>query len=159
MTPAWVGLGSNLGEPASAVENAICELESLPETQLAARSRLYRTPPWGPEQPDFINAVAKLETGLEAGTLLTELLAIEARHGRERRERWGPRTLDLDLLLYGKERIVTNRLEVPHPRLAERAFVLVPLAELEPELEVPGAGKVSALLACVDASGVEALAP
>lgn len=159
MTTAWIGLGGNLGEPENELAQTFAELNRLPDTELRARSRLYRTKPWGPvTQADFVNAVARLETDLEAEALLDELLAVEARHGRERRERWGPRILDLDLLLYGEKCITTERLEVPHPRIAERAFVLVPLAELAPELEVPGAGPISALLAGLDTSGVTPLA-
>lgn len=158
MTTAWIGLGSNLGDPRGAIERAFTELDALPASSLRERSRLYRSRPWGPvAQPDFLNAVAALDTGLAPEELLDELLGIEKRHGRERGERWGPRTLDLDLLLYGEETISTPRLQVPHPRLAERAFVLVPLAELAPELEVPGEGTVAELLARVDADGVVAL--
>jgi 2-amino-4-hydroxy-6-hydroxymethyldihydropteridine diphosphokinase len=162
MTIAWVGLGANRGAPATTIRKALEDLNDGPDTRVLARSRLYRTRPWGPvEQPDFINAVAKLETTLSAEALLDGLLAIEARHGRERGEhieRWGPRTLDLDLLLYGDETIVTDKLQVPHPRMAERAFVLVPLAELAPALEVPGRGRVEALLARTGAEGVVELA-
>lgn len=159
MTSAWVGLGSNMGESAGIVEAACAELDGLRDTALVARSSLYRTAPWGPiEQPDFVNAVARLGTALEAEVLLDELLALEARHGRARAERWGPRTLDLDLLLYGREHITSARLQIPHPRMAERAFVLVPLAELDPELEVPGRATVAALLRGVDRRGVAALA-
>jgi 2-amino-4-hydroxy-6-hydroxymethyldihydropteridine diphosphokinase len=161
MTIAWIGLGANLGKPEAEIARAFAELGGLPQTQLLARSRLYRTKPWGPvAQADFVNAVAALETALAAQALLNELLAIEARHGRERRERWGPRILDLDLLLYGRERIVSERLHVPHPRMSERAFVLVPLAELAPELDIPGAGCVSELLAALDRSGrLDGVAP
>ncbi|MGH8274907.1 MAG: 2-amino-4-hydroxy-6-hydroxymethyldihydropteridine diphosphokinase [Gammaproteobacteria bacterium] len=159
MTTAWIGLGGNVGEPEKELVRAFIELNELPDTELRARSHLYRTKPWGSvPQADFVNAVARLETGLEAEALLDELLAIETRHGRKRRERWGPRILDLDLLLYGEKHIVAERLEVPHPRIAERAFVLVPLAELAPEVEVPGAGRVSELLARVDRGGVTPLA-
>lgn len=159
MTIAWVGLGANQGAPAETVRQAFGELDTLPGTALLARSRLYRTPPWGVvEQPDFINAVARVDTTLEAEPLLDALLAIEKRHGRERHERWGPRTLDLDLLLYGDETIVTARLEVPHPRMAERALVLVPLAELAPDLEVPGRGAVATLLQAADSRGITPLA-
>lgn len=156
MTTTWVGLGSNLGESVKCLEAAFGELDALAQTRLLRRSRLYKTAPWGvTDQPDFINAVAELTTTLAPEALLDALLAIEARHGRERREHWGPRTLDLDLLLYGAERITTERLQVPHPHLGERAFVLVPLAELEPALEIPGSDTVSRLLATVDASDVE----
>jgi len=146
---AYIGLGSNLDVPDRQVERALLELDALPQTRLVARSRLYRTAPWGGvEQPDFINAVAQLETGLDAQTLMRELLAIEQRAGRRRDgERNGPRVLDLDLLLYGSECIKGADLQVPHPRLHERAFVLVPLVEIAPDLAVPGQGRVGELLA------------
>jgi 2-amino-4-hydroxy-6-hydroxymethyldihydropteridine diphosphokinase len=155
VTAAYIGLGSNLDAPDRQVERALHELDALPQTRLVARSRLYRTAPWGGiEQPDFINAVARLETELEAGDLMRCLLEIEHRAGRRRiGERNGPRILDLDLLLYGDANIATADLQVPHPRLHERAFVLVPLAEIAPDLVVPGRGSVRELLARVDAAG------
>ena len=154
MITAYIGLGSNLDEPGAQVERALCELDALPLTRLVARSRLYRTAPWGGiAQPDFINAVARLETGLDAQALMRALLTIERRAGRRRDgERNGPRVLDLDLLLYGDQRIADADLQVPHPRLHERAFVLVPLAEIAPDLAVPGQGRVDELLARVDAT-------
>ncbi|MFT3790027.1 MAG: 2-amino-4-hydroxy-6-hydroxymethyldihydropteridine diphosphokinase [Rudaea sp.] len=156
MVAAYVGLGSNLDAPGEQVERALRELQALPRTRLAARSRLYRTAPWGGiVQPDFINAVARLETGLAAHDLMRALLAIEHRAGRRRDgERNGPRVLDLDLLLYGDERIADSGLHVPHPRLHERAFVLVPLAEIAPDLDVPARGPVRELLARADVGGV-----
>ena len=154
MITAYIGLGSNLDEPGAQVERALCELDALPLTRLVARSRLYRTAPWGGiAQPDFINAVARLETGLDAQALMRALLTIERRAGRRRDgERNGPRVLDLDLLLYGDQRIADADLQVPHPRLHERAFVLVPLAEIAPDLAVPGQGRLGELLARVDAT-------
>ncbi|MBS0581552.1 MAG: 2-amino-4-hydroxy-6-hydroxymethyldihydropteridine diphosphokinase [Proteobacteria bacterium] len=156
MVAAYIGLGSNLDGPIEQVERALRELDALPKTRLVARSRLYRTAPWGGiEQPDFINAVARLETRLEAGELMRSLLDVEHRAGRRRDgERNGPRVLDLDLLLYGDERIDDAGLHVPHPRLHERAFVLVPLTEIAPDLVVPGLGAVRNLLAGIDAQGV-----
>jgi 2-amino-4-hydroxy-6-hydroxymethyldihydropteridine diphosphokinase len=155
MTRAWIALGSNLGDPCGEILRAFAELDTLPETTLCARSRLYRTRAVGPiPQDDFVNAAAELETGLEPEPLLDELLALEARHGRVRHEHWGPRTLDLDLLLYDDATIATPRLSVPHPRLAERAFVLAPLSDIAPETHVPGAGLVAELFARVDTSGV-----
>jgi len=156
MSRAWIGLGSNQDEPERQVARALTELEALADTRVLRHSRLYRTPPWGPVsgQPDYANAVAELETGLRPSDLLAALLETEAEHGRERRERWGPRTLDLDLLLYDDLTMDTSELTLPHPRLAGRAFVLVPLAELAPRLQVPGAGTVAALLARVDAAGI-----
>jgi len=151
---AFIGLGSNLDTPRGQVERALRELDALPRTRLVARSRLYCTAPWGGvAQPDFINAVAQLETELDAHALMRALLTIEHRAGRSRDgERNGPRVLDLDLLLYGNECIADADLQVPHPRLHERAFVLAPLAEIAPDLAVPGQGPVSELLARVDAA-------
>ncbi len=149
MVAAYIGLGSNLAAPGEQVERALHELDALQKTRLAARSRLYRTAPWGGiAQPDFINAVARLETSLEAHDLMRALLEIEHRAGRQRDgERNGPRILDLDLLLYGNARIADTELQLPHPRLHERAFVLVPLTEIAPDLVVPGRGPVRNLLA------------
>ncbi len=156
MPRAWVGLGSNLGDSRKTLCRAIDELDLLAGTRLAARSHIYRTPPWGQHnQPDFFNAVAELDTILGAERLLDALLALEHRHGRVRRTRWGARTLDLDLLLYAGMVIDTPRLKVPHPRLTMRGFVLVPLAELAPELKVPGRGTVIDLLAHVDIRGID----
>ncbi|HEX7917593.1 2-amino-4-hydroxy-6-hydroxymethyldihydropteridine diphosphokinase [Rudaea sp.] len=154
MVSAYIGLGSNLDAPDGQVERALRELDALPQTRVVARSRLYRTAPWGGiAQPDFINAVAQLETGLDARALMRALLTIEHRAGRRRDgERNGPRVLDLDLLLYGDQRIDDADLQVPHPRLHERVFVLVPLAEIAPDFAVPGQGRVRELLARIDAT-------
>ncbi len=156
MGKAWIGLGSNQDGPARQVGRALDELGTLPGTRVLRRSPLYRTPPWGPiaEQPDYANAVAELETSLPPQELLAAMQGLENAHGRERRERWGPRTLDLDLLLYDDLTMETDDLILPHPRIAERAFVLVPLAALAPRLRVPGAGAVADLLARVDDAGV-----
>ncbi|MBS7458711.1 2-amino-4-hydroxy-6-hydroxymethyldihydropteridine diphosphokinase [Coralloluteibacterium stylophorae] len=160
MTPvrAFIGLGGNLGDVAATFEAALARLEARPGCRVALRSRNYRTPPWGePGQPDFLNAVAALETLLAPAALLDALLEIERAHGRDRsREvpRWGPRTLDLDLLVHGDVVCDTPALTLPHPRLHERAFVLVPLAEIAPDLDVPGYGRVARLLAGVDARGI-----
>lgn len=156
MGKAWIGLGSNQDGPARQVRTAFDELGTLPGTRVLHRSRLYRTPPWGPiaGQPDYANAVAELETSLQPRELLAALQGLEDAHGRVRRERWGPRTLDLDLLLYDELTMETDDLTLPHPRIAGRAFVLVPLAELAPRLRVPGAGAAAELLARVDAAGV-----
>jgi 2-amino-4-hydroxy-6-hydroxymethyldihydropteridine diphosphokinase len=138
LTTAYVGLGSNLADPVKQVEAAFDELDRVPQTRLVQRSSLYRTKPVGyAAQPDFVNAVAQLETGLAPERLLDELQAIEARHGRERSFPNAPRTLDLDLLLFGKLVVQTERLTVPHPRMRERAFVLEPLREIAPDLELP----------------------
>lgn len=155
---ACIGLGGNVGDAAGTLRAAFDALDALPRTQLLRASRLYRTPAWGLRgQPDFINAAALLETSLSPRELLHALLDVERGFGRDRgqeAQRWGPRRLDLDLLLYGDARIDEPGLVVPHPRMHLRAFVLVPLAEVAPEAEVPGQGRVDALLAAVDASGV-----
>lgn len=136
---AYIGLGSNLGDPLAQLRSAVKALEQLPGSRLTAVSRFYRSSPMGPgDQPDYLNAVAMLDTTLEPLALLDALQAIEQQQGRVRSgERWGPRTLDLDLLLYGAEEIDHPRLRVPHPGIRERNFVLVPLAELAPELRFP----------------------
>jgi 2-amino-4-hydroxy-6-hydroxymethyldihydropteridine diphosphokinase len=156
---AYVALGSNLGDPRAQVQAAFEALAGLPGTRLLRRSRLYRTAPWGlREQPDFVNAAALLDTVLAPHDLLDALLAIEAWAGRVRAgERWGPRVLDLDLLHVDGVRLDDPRLTLPHPRIAERAFVLLPLADLDPALELPGQGRVDALLARAEQAGCAAL--
>ena len=135
MTTAYVGVGSNLNDPRAQVLQAFTELDGLPNTRVVRKSSLYRSAPMGhAAQPDFVNAVAQVETGLPAERLLAELQAVEARHGRERSFPNAPRTLDLDLLLYGNARIASPALTVPHPRMHERAFVLKPLLEIAPQL-------------------------
>ena len=142
-----MGLGSNLEDPVRQVLSALEALGRLPHTRVNARSSLYRSAPVGRlDQPDFINAVAELETGLSARALLEGLLAVEAGHGRTRSTPNAPRTLDLDLLLVGDEIISEPGLEVPHPRMHERAFVLLPLSEIDPDVRVPGRGRVAVLL-------------
>jgi len=154
MTVACVGLGSNLGDPVRQVETAMDELARLPETRLAARSSLYRSRPVGPQdQPEFINAVVVLETALTAFTLLRHMQALENNHARQRGgQRWGPRTLDLDLLLYGDEVLDTDELKVPHPEMCRRGFVLQPLLEIAPDTVIPGAGAVRDVIKGVDTS-------
>jgi 2-amino-4-hydroxy-6-hydroxymethyldihydropteridine diphosphokinase len=145
---AFVGLGANLGDPQSQVRRAIAALGELPRTRLLAASSLYRSAPVGVgEQPDFINAVAKVETALPARELLDELVTVESRFGRDRPFPGAPRTLDLDLLLYGDRLIDEPGLVVPHPRMHERAFVLLPLAEIAADISVPRRGSVKTLLA------------
>jgi len=135
VTIAYVGIGSNLEDPRAQVLAAFKELDRLPHTRLVKQSSLYRTAPIGhAAQPDFINAVAQLETGLPAERLLTELQEVEARHGRKRSFPNAPRTLDLDVLLFGDAQIQSKALTVPHPRMHERAFVLKPLLEIAPQL-------------------------
>ena len=152
MTLAYVGIGSNLGEPAKQVESAIEELDRIRHTSLAARSSVYRSQPVGyAGQPEFFNAVAALETSLEPLELLRELQAIEARHGRRRRFPNAPRSLDLDLLLHGQAVVHRPELTVPHPRMHQRGFVLKPLLEIAPVVEIPGIGAARArLAACAD---------
>lgn len=155
---AYVGLGSNLDDPLAQLQRAFEQIRRIEGVHALRRSRLYRTPPWGRvDQPEFVNAVAELDTTLAPQALLACLQALEARFGRARREHWGPRVLDLDLLLHGDAQQHDPGLQLPHPRLHERAFVLVPLADLAPELQVPGRGSVCALLAGVDRAGIEAL--
>ena len=157
---ACVGLGGNLGDAAAVLREALVELDAMPRTRLLRASRLYRTPAWGlQEQPDFINAAALLETRLPARELLDELLQIERSHGRDRdaETRWGPRMLDLDLLLYGDEVIDEPGLKVPHPHLHERAFVLLPLREIAPDAVIPGNGRVREAAAAMAGDGIQAL--
>ena len=153
---AYIGLGANLNGPATQVEYALAELDRIPSTRLVARSSLYATAPVGyVDQPDFINAVAQLETALAPRALLAALLDIEQRHGRERSFRNAPRTLDLDLLLYGAAHFHEDHLTLPHPRMTERAFVLLPLIEIAPELTIPGRGRAANWIAsCADQSVV-----
>jgi len=159
VTSAWIGIGANLGDSRAQVMQAIDELGLLPLTRLAARSSLYRTAAIdAPGQPDYVNAVARIDTGLAAAALLGRLQAIEHRAGRERPYRNAPRTLDLDLLLYGDETIATPALRVPHPRMHERAFVLAPLLEIEPEADIPGLGPAREWNARCAGQGVERIA-
>lgn len=150
MPRAYVGLGSNLGDRESTIRSALAELAATHGVEVVAVSTLVETDPVGYlDQPRFLNGVAALETGRSARALLDLLLAVEARFGRDRAAvpAQGPRTLDLDLLLYGDAELDEPGLRLPHPRLHERAFVLAPLAELEPGLEVPGRGSIQSLLA------------
>ena len=156
---AFIGLGSNIGDSRALLRAAGAALEKLPQTEVRARSGLYRSAPVGRiDQQDFLNAVCQLSTALAPEALLQALLGIERDHGRVRLgERGGPRTLDLDLLLYGELVSRTDALELPHPRLQERAFVLMPLAELAPELVIPGRGSVRDLLAGCAGQRIERL--
>ena len=146
---AYVGLGANLGDAHAALDDALQRLGALPGTRLIACSSVYRTAPIDSSGPDYLNAVAELSTQLSAHELLAQLQAIEQAHGRERPYRNAPRTLDLDLLLYGDATIATAHLIVPHPRLHERAFVLAPLAEIAPGLVIGGHGAVEQCLRLV----------
>jgi 2-amino-4-hydroxy-6-hydroxymethyldihydropteridine diphosphokinase len=155
MNTAYVALGANLGDPAATIRAAFGALANLPESRITRCSSLYRTAPVGiTEQPDFINAVLALETTLAPEALLDELFDIEARFGRQRAEKNGPRTLDLDLLLYDNQFIDLPRLKLPHPRLHLRAFVLQPLAEIAPDLVIPGRGNINSWLPAVANQGI-----
>ncbi|WP_369938911.1 2-amino-4-hydroxy-6-hydroxymethyldihydropteridine diphosphokinase [Xanthomonas medicagonis] len=154
---ACIGLGGNLGEAAATLRAAIAALDTLPHTRLLRASQLYRSPAWGNQaQPDFINAAALVATTLAPLDLLQALLALEARHGRQRTpgERWGPRTLDLDLLLYADAVIDLPGLQVPHPHLHERAFALLPLAEIAAEATIPGHGTVRDIRDRIETDGI-----
>jgi 2-amino-4-hydroxy-6-hydroxymethyldihydropteridine diphosphokinase len=142
----FVGVGANLGDARATLARAVDALGALPQTRLVAVSRLYRSAPVDAQGPDFVNAVVELRTGLTPRDLLSALHAIEHAHGRERPHRNAPRTLDLDLLLYGQRVVEVPGLTVPHPRLHERAFVLRPLADLAPGLEHPLRGPLAAFL-------------
>ena len=152
--PAWIGLGANLGDPLDAIAAALTVIDQLDGTRLQKVSSLYRSAPVDAEGPDFLNAVAAVDTRLAPAALLAALQAIEQAHGRQRSHRNAPRTLDLDLLLYGTQVIDLPGLQVPHPYLHERAFVLVPLAEIAPDLAIPGHGSVRDAVVRVDACGI-----
>lgn len=155
---AYIALGANLGDPAAQVETACGELARLPETRLARRSALYLSKPVGyADQPDFVNAVAGVRTRLSPRDLMRALLEIEARHGRDRAFKNAPRTLDLDLLLYDGLVMRAPGLTLPHPRMAERPFVLLPLAEIAPDAIIPGHGRAADCLARLPTNGIERL--
>jgi 2-amino-4-hydroxy-6-hydroxymethyldihydropteridine diphosphokinase len=157
--PAYVGLGSNLEEPRTQVLQACARLKGLPLTHLVLTSPLYRSRPLGPiAQPDFVNAVAALLTQLEPRALLDGLRSIEAQHGRPAvHEHWGPRVIDLDLLSYGHERCAEPDLTLPHPGIPVRNFVLYPLADIAPDLDLPGLGRVAELAGRVSTEGLTRL--
>ena len=157
---ATIGLGANLNDPAAQVEYALAELDRLPGTRLRARSSLYASAPVGyVDQPDFINAVAQVDTELAPRALLDALLEIEHRHGRERSFRNAPRTLDLDLLLYGNAHFHEEGLTLPHPRMCERAFVLLPLLEIAPDTLIPGRGRAADWISACTGQSVALLPP
>ena len=143
---AYLSLGSNLNNPINQVNRAIIEIENIPEINLLISSSLYKTPPIGPKQPDFINAVIKISTTLSAHDLLLKMQNIEQNHQRERTIHWGPRTLDIDLILYDHDTIQTDILTIPHSFMQERAFVLVPLLEIAPDLKTPQHGDLKMIL-------------
>lgn len=147
MHNAFIALGANLGDPVTTIQAAFSALSRLPNTRLIAVSSLYRTAPVGLlNQPDFINAVARIKTARSPRELLADILALEADFGRQRSIKNAPRTLDLDLLLHGENCIHETNLTLPHPRMHQRAFVLIPLHEVAPELSIPGLGKIADLL-------------
>jgi len=155
---ACIGIGSNLDDPIAQVRQALLALKTIDETQLIAASSLYRNPPMGPiDQPDYVNAVATLFTRLSPRDLLARLQNLERVQGRERNnhDRWGPRRLDLDILTYGDRTINEPALQIPHPGISERNFVLFPLLEIAPQLHIPGLGLVGNLVMEVDASSLE----
>ncbi|MGQ7959422.1 2-amino-4-hydroxy-6-hydroxymethyldihydropteridine diphosphokinase [Pseudomonas sp. SP16.1] len=160
MERVYIGLGSNLAEPLQQLRDALAAIAQLPETRLLAHSSFYVSDPLGPpDQPRYVNAVAALETALQPWTLLDALQRIEQEQGRVRKaERWGPRTLDLDILLFGDRLIDDERLKVPHYHMHARPFVLYPLAELAPEVQLPDGSRLSELLAACPFSGLERLA-
>ncbi len=158
MVVACIGLGANLGDAPATLRAAIQVLAGLPGTQLLASSRLYRSPAWGNEaQPDFVNAAVALQTELPAPQLLEQLLAIEQQFGRVREtgQHWGPRLLDLDLLLYAEQVIDLPQLKVPHPFLHQRGFALLPLADVAPQALIPGHGTVRDVLVGINTSGID----
>lgn len=151
--PAYVGLGSNLDGPVEQLRGALRELARLPDSRLLAVSSFYRNPPMGPrDQPDYVNAVAGVLTALAPEALMDELQAIERAQGRNRVEsrRWGPRRIDLDILIYGNRVVERSNLRIPHPGISDRNFVLFPLLELAPELVIPECGIVRELARCSD---------
>jgi len=158
--PAYIGVGSNLQDPERQVREALALLAELADSRLIAQSALYRNPPMGPaDQPDYVNAVAGLLTRQEPEALLRSLQALEQRLGRIRKvgDRWGPRIIDLDLLVYGSLQLDVPGLNLPHPGIFERNFVLLPLCDIAPALEVPGQGIVAAMAAGVERTGLHRL--
>jgi 2-amino-4-hydroxy-6-hydroxymethyldihydropteridine diphosphokinase len=154
--PAYIGVGSNLADPESQVRGAFAKLAELPRTRVILTSPIYISRPFGPvTQPDFANAVAGILTQLEPHALLEGLHSIEAAQGRPKeRERWGPRVIDLDVLVYGRQRLTDSQLTVPHPGIVERNFVLYPLADIAPDLDIPGLGRVIELKGRVTSEGI-----
>jgi 2-amino-4-hydroxy-6-hydroxymethyldihydropteridine diphosphokinase len=151
---AFLGLGGNIGDPASAIAAVLRILDGDARTDVVAVSSLYRTPPWGKtDQPDFLNAAAEIATGHSPRALLALCLDAERALKRERRERWGPRTVDIDILVFGDRQVHEAGLDIPHPRMLERAFVLAPLAEIAPDLKLSGK-TVAEWLAAVGSGGI-----
>lgn len=156
MTIAFLGLGSNLDSPLNQLINAVQAIEIIPSTSLIQTSSFYKNRPVGPrDQPDFLNAVASIDTGLSPDGLLDYLQDIEVQQGRKRNIHWGARTLDLDILLFGSEVINTTRLVIPHPEMHRRAFVLQPLYEIAPDLVIPGQGPLKNLVRYINTDGMQ----
>ena len=155
---AYLSLGGNLGDPAASMGAALRMLDADPQTTVVSVSSLYRTPPWGKtDQPDFLNAAAEVSTGLSPRGLLDLCLEAERKLKRVREERWGPRLIDIDILVFGDRSVHERGLDVPHPRMLERAFVLVPFAEIAPDFSVDGK-RLSDHLTATDTAGIEWLA-
>lgn len=153
---AYIGLGSNLENPQQQVLTAIEDIRAIKQSHLLLQSSLYHSPPMGPQdQPDYINAVVAVETDLAPHALLDALQQIEQKHGRIRKRHWGERTLDLDILLFADMVIDDERLSVPHPGIAERAFVVYPLAEIAPDLQIPGLGSLDEIKANCPLEGLQ----
>jgi len=156
MKGVYIGLGSNLGDPVAQIGLAITALNECDEISVIAQSSLYSSPPMGPQdQPDYINAVVEIDTTLFAHDLLNQLQQIEQQQGRVRERHWGERTLDLDMLVYGNNILDDDRLQVPHPGITSRSFVLYPLAEIAPGLTIPSMGKIEQLLKDCPRDGLE----
>ena len=155
---AYVGIGSNLGDARGHVQRALLQLARLADTRLSAQSSLFCSAPVDAGGDDYVNAVAQLETGLDAHVLLQQLQALEQAAGRQRPYPNAPRTLDLDLLLYGQQQIASAALSVPHPRMGLRAFVLIPLLQIDPLLEIPGQGPAHLLIAGVAGQAIRKIA-
>ncbi len=158
MERVFIGLGSNQGDSLAILKQAIANIHALPNTEVVAASSYYQSPAWGGvEQADFINAALELRTEYAPHELLMQLLNIERQHGRNRalEQHWGPRRLDCDILLFGQREIHSEWLSIPHPRMAQRAFVLVPLAEIDVNLPVPGLGSVQHLLAAISVDTIQ----
>lgn len=156
MRAVFIGLGSNLADPIAQIQSAIAAIDSLDEVTVITQSSLYSSPPMGPkDQPDYINAVIEVETTLFAHQLLDQLQTIELQQGRVRQRHWGERTIDLDLLIYGANQLDDDRLQIPHPGIAVRAFVLYPLAEIAPSLTIPSLGNIQQLLEACPLDGLQ----
>lgn len=156
MIRVYLALGSNLADPLHQVQSALNALAAIPDTSLVATSSLYRTPPYGPpDQPDFLNAAVALDTRLDAESLLNHTQRIELEQGRVRKaHRWGPRTLDLDIMLFGDQTLNTPRLTVPHYDMHNRAFMLLPLLEIAPELCLPDGTRLADILTTLDTTAI-----